>query len=488
MNSGMSAFAAVFAAPMVAKAEVVPFLVGYYVPSKDQIRYPARMERVAPANMVGMCLEPLVRIGGENRLEFVLAESITGDDLGMTWSITVKQDVRWSNGESLSTDHVATNIRYWMADDQSSLGNQLSENVADVQVKGMNVIVLLKKPDFQFLYVLTNYTALIMHPDDDGVFSEQARRTGPFRLVSYIPEQRAIFAPDENHWNEATRAKYPVEFVHDTGASDQAFDIFPQATPEEGQKLTRRGMLIRQNRLADALVLHANCREGVLAEAAVRKALRLCLSPRDMVASLEGYGRAADHTHCSPIHADYSAGGLMSPSFDLELSKKILAGSQIEVPLYYPADNIWQRNAVEAYVRQAELAGARIVPMPTPIDQFDAKWDQFPGLTTIKWNHRPLAQQVYRLVYTSGAKWNLSGWADAEFDALIETLAATPLWDRQRVAPLMNRVRSILFERGPMIQAAWLDCNKAYNPERVARNSVVVGSGGHIYANLLRAA
>ncbi len=307
-------------------------------------------------------------------------------------------------------------------------------------------------------------------------------------LVAYEPEQRAIFAPDEDHWNEATRAKYPVEFVHDSGAYDQAFDVFPQTSPEQGQALKRQGMLIRQNYRADAVVFHANCRGDVLAEDEVRKALRLCMSPANMVSSLEGYGRYADHTHCSRIHRDYSRNGLMSPSFDLKESRRILAGSQIEVPLHYPAENIWQHNAVEAYARQAKLAGARIVPTPIPRDQFDAQWDKLPGLTVIKWNHRPLAQQLYKLVYRSGSQWNLSGWADAEFDTLTETLAATPLGDQQSVGKLMNQARSILLERGPMIQAAWLDCNKAYNPNRVDRNSVVVGSGGHIYANLLRAA
>jgi peptide/nickel transport system substrate-binding protein len=479
---------AALAAPMVAKANTTTFSVGYYIPEESQIRHPARMEWIAPANMVGMCLEPLVRIGGENRLEFVLAESIMGNDLGMTWTITVKQGVRWSGEESLSAEHVAANIRNWMADPQSSLGNQLRESVADVQVQGMNVVVLLKKPDFQFLYVLTNYTALIMHPDDDWVFSAQARRTGPFRLVTYEPMKRAIFAPDENHWNEATRAQFPVEFVHESGAYDQAFDVYPQTNPDQGQELIKRGLLVRQNNLADALAIHAKCREGVLAEAEVRHALRLCMSPSEMVASLGGYGQAGDHTHCSPIHADYSGGGLVSPIFDLEKSRRILAGSQIEVPLHYPAENIWQRNAVEAYARQAESAGARIMPTPIPRDQFDAQWDQFPGLTAIKWNHRPLAQQLYQLVYHSKAQWNLSGWEDEEFDRLTGSLAETPLWDLQGVAKRMNRARSILVERGPMIQAAWLDCNKAYNPNRVARDSVVVGSGGHIYANLLRAA
>lgn len=471
--------------------------IGYDIEPASKTLYPDRLDWVAAGNMVGMCLEPLVRIAGENKKEAVIAKKIYGDDTGMVWYIEINQGIPWQGSDRhdvLTERQVIANLQHWIDDrDSKQLGAGFRAYVSNISLEsipdgfGERIRIDLKSPNFQFFYEFTSYAALIMHPDDNWIFTKESRSTGPFRMMSYIDKKEARYEPVVGYWDQGKRALYPVTFVQDTGAVDQNIDFIPQFSPERGPQLKASGNLVKQNLLADTLVFHMDCRAEILKDPATRQALRACLDGQGIVESIGGYGHVADHTHANPIHEDYPVDRPSAAVFDPEKARTLLKGKSLMLPIYYPGENIWQKTAVEAYVQQAKLAGITLVP--TPKSDFSDNWDQYHGgLSAEKWNHRPLAMQLYREVYTSKADWNLSGWSNPEFDRLVEQLYATPLTNRLAISKLMARAMEILQQNGPMVQAAWLDCNKAYNPNRLTASSVEVGSMGFIYANKLKKA
>lgn len=481
------ASAATLATPaIIHAANTDPITIGYFIPAWSQIQSPGRLSWVAAANIVAMCLEPLARSGGENKLDYVLAEQISGDATGKIWTIHLNPNARWQNGKPVTAGQVAANFQHWLDDKESSLGAQLRDFVEEIQIESSNgerVLVKLKTPNYRFLFILTSYAALIMHPDDEWTFSAQSLGTGPFSMVSYEPMKEARFRPVDSYWNPANRAKYPVTFVRDNQASDASFDFIPQLDPNRGPVLKAKGISIKQNNLGAALVFHMDCRTGDLANPLVRQALRACMDPKAMLDSIFGYGHVSDHTHASPIHLDYPADWSKKTIYDPDQARKLLEKKRLVIPLHYPADNIWQKNAVQAFQAQADKVGIQIVPTPHGQAEFEVNWNKYPGITSVKWNHRPLALQLYREVYYSTAKWNLSGWKNAEFDHLVDRLISTPMDNKVIVDRYTRRAMQILQEDGPMIQVIWLDCNKAYNSRRLVAASVIVGSGGLIYAN-----
>ena len=69
--------------------------------------------------------------------------------------------------------------------------------------------------------------------------------------------------------------------------------------------------------------------------------------------------------------------------------------------------------------------------------------------------------QVLELAYRSGAAWNETGFADPEFDALLdEANARVHAEDRRRV---MARLQAILRAEGVMIQPYWRDLYNHHN-------------------------
>ena len=61
--------------------------------------------------------------------------------------------------------------------------------------------------------------------------------------------------------------------------------------------------------------------------------------------------------------------------------------------------------------------------------------------------------QIYGLAYRSGVAWNETGFADPEFDALLDRAFAIPDADERRV--LMEKMQKILQDSGILIQPYW---------------------------------
>ncbi len=469
------------------------FQIGYFVPDKwEDIQYPARLEWLAWANLVSLRLQPLVRLAGENRIEYVLAERIYENGTGDVWYVEIKSGVFWNGPagrESFTLEQVEFNILSWMKDDLSQIGAELRRKVKEVSLElgpsgRPRLRIELIQPDHQFFYSFTSYAALIAHPEDKGLFTPTSRGTGPFKVDSFEEGMSLRFVPEEFYWDQSHKALSPVTFRQGQSASSSAFDFIPDISPDRWKQLAGEGMAIKQNALADALVFHMDCREGLFQEPAVRQALRFLIDPLVMIASVYGMGRAADHTHVASIHLDSPSGRQVNSMYDPDRARQLLGGRTVAFPLFYPARFAWQKNAAEAYASEAAKVGVSINPVPCG-DEFGERWNTYKGgMTAIKWHHRPLAQQLFSKVYGTGAEWNLSGWSHPGFDKALSELVSAPL--NTPADQAMVTAMKLLQDEGPMVHALWFDCNKGYNPERVVASTVQVGSGGYIYAEKLR--
>ena len=79
-------------------------------------------------------------------------------------------------------------------------------------------------------------------------------------------------------------------------------------------------------------------------------------------------------------------------------------------------------------------------------------WKSYPFSAT-EWNHRPLDVQALALAYRSGAAWNETGFANAEFDALLARAMALVDADTRR--EVMARIEKLLRAEGVIIQPYW---------------------------------
>jgi len=104
---------------------------------------------------------------------------------------------------------------------------------------------------------------------------------------------------------------------------------------------------------------------------------------------------------------------------------------------------------VAAQLRDAGLNVRRTI---LPGATFWQNWQGYPFSAT-QWNHRPLEVQALSLAYRSGAVWNETGYANPEFDALLDRAMA--ISDAETRRPIMHQIEVMLRGDGVIIQPYW---------------------------------
>src|SRR5215475_2626375 len=79
-----------------------------------KIDNPATFSWVYDSNVVRQVCDYLTRTGADNVTRpWLLEEWSPSEDL-KTWTLTLKQGIKWSNGDELTADHVVWNLSRWV--------------------------------------------------------------------------------------------------------------------------------------------------------------------------------------------------------------------------------------------------------------------------------------------------------------------------------------------------------------------------------------
>ena len=196
-----------------------------------------------------------------------------------------------------------------------------------------------------------------------------------------------------------------------------------------------------------------------------RKAFRLAIDPARAAAVAFGpFATPAEHHHVSPIQPEYAR---LAPWVrDVEAAKALLAEAGypdgVDVVLTIQQDPPHHLCNATALQEMWKDAGIRCKIDVVPNPQHRDIWKTAPLGSTVRAD-RPLAVINLSLAYRSGAEWNESGYANPEFDRLLDEAEAMP-------DPLVRRgkmaeIEALLQEDGPIVQTYWkkllTDCDLA---------------------------
>ena len=185
----------------------------------------------------------------------------------------------------------------------------------------------------------------------------------------------------------------------------------------------------------------------------VRKALRMAVDPAVILElGYAGYGTLAEHHHVSPIHPEYAE--IPRVPVDPEAAKQMIADAGHADTLFelISIDDQWQTESCDAVAAQVRDAGINIERKILPGTTFWNDWLVYPWSAT-EWNGRPLGVQILALAYRSGAPWNETAMANAEFDALLDEALA--INDAETRTKVMAKLEQIMLDESAMIQPYW---------------------------------
>jgi len=409
-----------------------------------------------------------------------------------TWLFHLRKDVKWSNGEPFTADHVLWNIKHCLDPATGSsvmsfmdsfmlkkvdtgekdeagkakLTTELWDANAVEKVDDFTVRLNGQKPKFDVPEVFFHYPFAMMHPSSNGAFPGiGSLGTGWAEIVEYELGKKCVVKKRPGYW-AGDGALDSVEFIdHGDDVATALEAIYSKKVDGIWEvKISQLSALqkldtirLYQSASAQTAVARMQPIHDTWKDARVRKAMRLAIDQERVLQVAYGRnGQPAEHHHVAPVHPEYAK----IPFFkqDVAAAKALLAEAGVpngfDTEINCLEDPDWEAKAATAMAVMWKEIGVNVKVNILPSAQYWANWDKETNpFSFTSWTHRPVATMVMAAAYRTGGPWNESKWSNSKFDELITQAEGT--LDVEKRRQVMAEIETLMQEEGPIVQPLW---------------------------------
>ncbi|MEL7466194.1 MAG: ABC transporter substrate-binding protein [Pseudomonadota bacterium] len=377
-----------------------------------------------------------VRADGDIHPE--LAESWETSEDAATWTFKLRKGVQFHNGREVKASDVVASFNHHRREGAKSAAGPIVEGIADIQAPDdATVVFTLPAGDADFPFSVADYHLIIMPANDDGTADWQSGvGTGPYKMDSFAPGQRATYSRNEAYF-KSDRAWFDgiemLSIVDPTARSNALLSGQVDAIDRVPPSIA---VLLERNPLSTLQVVPGNqhytfamhTTADPYADNNVRQALKYGINRQEMVDKiLTGYGVVGNDHPIGRGQRFFNA-DLAQKAYDPDKARFHLKEAGLEsLSVSLSAADAAFSGAVDAaqlYANSAKDAGIDLSIVREPNDGYWSNvWLKKP-FSAVYWSGRPTEDAMFSSAYAEGVPWNDTFWAHDRFNELLITARA----------------------------------------------------------------
>jgi peptide/nickel transport system substrate-binding protein len=338
--------------------------------------------------------ETLVRLGTDFQLEPSLATDweFVGDN---THRFSLDERATFSDGRPLTAKDVEFSLDY--TTQEPTIGNSYLSTESTRIVDDVTVEVKPEQPNLRLVDEINHPTYAVLTPGDDPLNDPNVTCTGPFKVVSYSPQEELVVQRNENYWGEPAKLdKITFRFIPDettrvlalqSGEVDLIIDVPRSIAQSVG---ARSGIKIEKAPVGNVTVIIPSRRDAqgnpkLLADPLLRRAVAASIDTESYVDGILGGLAEVVDTVAPPAVLGQFADLVTGVDYDPEEAERLLdtagwtregdgirtkSGQPLEMKIIFPqgASGGFGTDAATIEYVQAQL---REVGIDGKIAQFD---------------------------------------------------------------------------------------------------------------------
>ncbi|HET8977679.1 MAG TPA: ABC transporter substrate-binding protein [Solirubrobacteraceae bacterium] len=412
------------------------------------------------------------------QLQPMLATKWTPSKNGSVWTFTLRQGVKFHNGQPLTADDVV--YTFQQLADPKNASNALSTFTGVLTPSGVQkvdsstVAFHLEAPNGNFPYIISsdNYNAIIVPKGTDfGKWQSTFMGTGPFKLSSYSQNQSASFVANPDYWGGAPHLD-STEFSFYSAQQPQILalqggevDVIVQFVPQGASSiLNSSSYKIIQLKSSNHRELSMRNDKAPFTDARVRQAIALSLNRPAMVqALLAGKGEVGNDSPFAPKFPSTDT-SIPQRTQDISKAKQLLsaAGHPNGFSTELFTEQYEEIPALATVIQQAAKAiGVNIkLNVETQSNYYGkatfGNSDWLDGtMSLVDYGDRGVPNVFLESPLTSNGPWNAARFKNSQYDALVKQYVAAV--DLQTQRSIAGKIQTLLLNETPIVIPYFID-------------------------------
>ncbi|MEK5067798.1 peptide ABC transporter substrate-binding protein [Sporosarcina sp. FSL K6-1508] len=434
-------------------------------------------------------MEGLTRLSEDHLAVEATAEKIDVSEDGLTYTFTIRENAKWSNGDSVVAGDFVYAWRHMLDPETASPASFLAYfiegaeaynngegTVEDVAVEAPDdktFVVKLTSPNEAFLNVITNPSFFPINEKvataDPKWFTEASSfvGNGPFKLTSWDHDVSLLFEKNENYWDADVVKLDKVEWamVNDPTTEYQMYqsnELDQSGVPPELAEQLKDSDELRIDDQAGLYFYRFNTSMEPFTNTKIRRAFGLAVNQEEIVDYVTKNGEKPAHGFVTygfigPDGKEFrdSVGKLVE--FNPAEAKKLLEEGMKEegytelpkVELTYSTSPSHQNIAVALQAKFKEVLGVDVVLQNVESGVFASEQKEFKYQMSRSSFLHDYADPVNALEsFITDSSMNRTTWSNAEYDKLITDIKNET--DENKRWELLKQADQLLMEEMPV--------------------------------------